>query len=113
MDFPGGTSGKKKKTKTPANAKDLRDRCSVTESGRSPREGNGNPLQYPCLENPMNRGASGASVHVVAKSWIQLKQVSKKKRKERKKDRKKLNTALSFQNNDIPKGYPPEPGNRT
>ena len=33
------------------------------------REGNGTPLQYPCLENPMNRGAWWAAVHVVAKSW--------------------------------------------
>ena len=39
-------------------------------SGRSPGEGNGNPLQYSCLENPKDRGAWWATVHEVAKSWI-------------------------------------------
>ena len=41
--------------------------------GRSPGEGNGNPLQYSCLESLMNRGAWWATVHGVAKSWTQLK----------------------------------------
>ena len=41
-------------------------------SGRSSREGNGNPLQYYCLENPMDRGALQATVPGVAKSWTQL-----------------------------------------
>ena len=40
--------------------------------GRSPREGNGNPLQYSCLENPMYRGAWQATVHGIAKSQIPL-----------------------------------------
>ena len=40
--------------------------------GRSPGEGNGNPLQYSCLENPMDRGAWGATVHGVTKSWARL-----------------------------------------
>ena len=40
--------------------------------GRSPGEGNGNSLQYSCLENPMNRRVWQATVHGVAKSWIQL-----------------------------------------
>ena len=40
--------------------------------GRSSGEGNGNPLQYSCLENPMDRGAWQATVHGVAKSWTQL-----------------------------------------
>ena len=40
--------------------------------GRAPGEGNGNPLQYPCLENPMDGGAWWATVHGVAKSWTQL-----------------------------------------
>ena len=40
--------------------------------GRSPGEGNGTPLQYSCLENPMDRGAWQATVHVVAKSWTRL-----------------------------------------
>ena len=41
-------------------------------SGRSPGGGNGNPLQYSCLENPMDRGAWGAIVHRVEKSWTRL-----------------------------------------
>ena len=41
----------------PANAGDLRDSGSIPGSGRPPGEGNGNPLQYSCLENPMDRGA--------------------------------------------------------
>ena len=39
-------------------------------------EGNGNPLQYSCLENPMDRGAWLAAVHGVAKSWTRLKRLS-------------------------------------
>ena len=42
---------------------------SIPELGRSPGEGNGNPLQDSCLENPLDRGAWGASVHGVTKSW--------------------------------------------
>ena len=41
----------------PANAGDARDVSSIPGSGRSPGGGRGNPLQYPCLENPMGRGA--------------------------------------------------------
>ena len=44
----------------------------IPGSGRSPGEGNGNSLQYPCLENPMDRGAWWAAVHGVAKSWAWL-----------------------------------------
>ena len=44
-------------------------RSSILGSERSPGEGNGNPLQYSCLENPMNRGAWWATVPGVAKSW--------------------------------------------
>ena len=51
----------------PANARDMRDRVSVPESGRSLGGGHGNPLQYICLENPMDRGAWQATVHKVAK----------------------------------------------
>ena len=47
----------------PANAGDIRDLGSVPGSGRPPGEGNGSPLQYPCLENPMDRGAWRAAVH--------------------------------------------------
>ena len=44
-----------------------RDRDSIPESGISPGKGNGNPLQYSCLENPMDRGAWWATAHGVAK----------------------------------------------
>ena len=49
--------------KMPANARDKRDVGSIPGSGRSPGEGYGNPLQYSCLENPMDRGAWQAAVH--------------------------------------------------
>ena len=52
----------------PANIGDERDTGSIPGSGRFPRGGNGNPLQYSCLENPMDRGAWQATVHKVAKS---------------------------------------------
>ena len=45
---------------------------SIPVLGRSPGEGNGNPLQYTCLENPMDRGAWLATIHGVAKSQTQL-----------------------------------------
>ena len=48
------------------------DPGSIPGSGRSPGEGNGNPLQYSCLENPMDRGAWQATVHRVAKSRTRL-----------------------------------------
>ena len=54
----------------PANAGDARDVGSIPGLGRSPGEGNGNPLQYFCLEIPMDRGAWWTTVHEVTKSWI-------------------------------------------
>ena len=51
----------------PANAGDARDAGSILESGRSPGVGNGNLLQYSCLENPMDREARSVAVHGVAK----------------------------------------------
>ena len=48
------------------------DPGSILRLGRSPRDGNGNPLQYSCLENSMDRGAWWATVHGVVKSWTQL-----------------------------------------
>ena len=48
----------------PANAGDLRDVVSMPGKGRSPGVGNGKPLQYSCLENPVDRGAWRATVHV-------------------------------------------------
>ena len=56
----------------PANAKDARVLGSIPGSGRSSGEGNGYPLRYFCLENPMDRGVSQATVHAVAKSWTRL-----------------------------------------
>ena len=56
----------------PSNARDIRDTSSIPGPGRFP----GNPLQYSCLENPMDRGAWWATVHRVAKSWTQLKRLS-------------------------------------
>ena len=50
-----------------ANAGDVRDTGSIPGSGRSPGEGNGNPLQYSCQENPMDRGDCKAVVHEAAK----------------------------------------------
>ena len=58
MGFPGGA----------ANAGDVRDTDSILGSGRPPGEGNGNPLQYSCLENLMDREAWWAIVHRVVKS---------------------------------------------
>ena len=57
----------------PDNAADLTDFGSIPGLGRSPGGGHGNPLQYSCGENPMDRGAWWTTVHRVAKSWTQLK----------------------------------------
>ena len=57
----------------PANAGDVGDMGSVLGSGRSPGGGHSNPLQYSCLENPMDRGAWWATVHGATKSRTQLK----------------------------------------
>ena len=59
-----------------ANAGDVRDVDSIPPLGRSPGGGLGNPLQYSCLENPMDRGARWATVPRVAQSWPGLKQLS-------------------------------------
>ena len=66
--FPGGPVVKN----PPARAGDARDAGSIPGSGRSPRKGNGNPLQYSCLGNSMDRGAWWATVHRVTKSSTQL-----------------------------------------
>ena len=55
LGFPGGSDGKE-------SACSAGDQGLIPESGRSPGEGNGNPLQYSCLENPMDRGAEWATV---------------------------------------------------
>ena len=63
--FPGGSEVKV----SACNAGDL---GSIPGLGKSPGEGNGNPLQYSCLENPTDGGAWWATVHGVAKSWTRL-----------------------------------------
>ena len=70
--FPGGTVVKN----LSANAGDTRKESSVPGSVRSSGEGNGNPLEYPCLENPMDRGDWYAMVHGVAKSQTCLSDFS-------------------------------------
>ena len=52
----------------PANVGDIKDLGSIPGLGRSPGGGHGNPLQYPCLENPVDRGAWWTIVHEVAKN---------------------------------------------
>ena len=66
--FPGGASGKEPTWQCRRH----RDMGSIPGLGRSPGEGHGNPLQYSCQENPMDRRAWQATVHGVAKSWTQL-----------------------------------------
>ena len=63
--FPGSLDGK-------ASAYNVGDLGSIPGLGRSPGEGNSNPLQYSCLENPMDQGAWWATVHGVTKSWTRL-----------------------------------------
>ena len=60
---------------SPANAGDVRDTGSIPGLGRSPGGGHGSPLQYSCLENPMDRGAWWATVHRIAMSWARLKRL--------------------------------------
>ena len=62
--FPGGSVSKE-------SACNAGDAGSIPGLRRFPGEGNGSPLQYPCQENPMDRGAWRATVHSVAKSWTQ------------------------------------------
>ena len=62
--FPGGTVVKN----SPANVSDARDSGSIPGLERSPGVGNGNPLQYSCLKNSMDRGAWWTTVHGVTKT---------------------------------------------
>ena len=69
LGFPGGARGKE-----PAcQCRRHKGRGSISESGRSSGGGYGNPLQYPCQDNPMDRRAWQAMVHGVSKSWTWIK----------------------------------------
>ena len=70
--FPGGAGGKEPACQCRL---EVRDTGSILGLGRSPGGGHGNPLEYPCLENPMDRGAWRA-VHGVSQSWTGVKQIS-------------------------------------
>ena len=59
-----------------SNAGDSRDTGSIPGSGKFPGEGNGKPLQYSCLKNPMDREALQTTIHGVAKTHTRLKQLS-------------------------------------
>ena len=68
IDFLGRASGEE-----PAcQCRKCKTRGSIPRSGRSPGGGHGHPLQYSCLENPVDRGAWQATVHRVTKSWTRL-----------------------------------------
>ena len=67
--FPDGSDGKE----AVCNAGDIRDMGLIPGLGRSPGEGNGNPLQYSCLENPVDGGAWQATVHRVTQRRTRLK----------------------------------------
>ena len=75
MGFPGGSDSE-------ASACNVGDPGSILELGRSPGEGNGNPLQYSCLENSMDGGAWWATAHGVTKSWTRLNDFTLRKRRE-------------------------------
>ena len=72
ISTPGSSDGKE----TACNARGAGDTGLTPGSGRSPGEENGNPLQYSCLKNPIDRGTCWAIVHGVTKSQTQLKQLS-------------------------------------
>ena len=65
LSFPGGSDGK-------VSACDVGDPGLIPGPGKSSGEGNGNPLQYSCLDNPVDGGAWQATVHGVSKSWTRL-----------------------------------------
>ena len=72
LGFPCSASGKE----SAFNAGDVRDSSSVPGLERSPGGGHGNPLQYSCLESPVDKGAWRATALRVAKNWAQLKWLS-------------------------------------
>ena len=95
--FPGGSEVK-------ASACNAEDLGLILESGRSPGEGNGNPLQYSCLENPMDGGAWWATVHRVTKSQTQLSNLTNLKVKKDYESTHKNDLFFSFIMNYLTKG---------
>ena len=93
LGFPGGSEVK-------ASACNAGDLGSIPGSGRSPGEGNGNPLQYSCLENPMDGGAWWATVHRVAKSQTRLSDFTSLETHFRMKDKHRLKVG----DGDLPGG---------
>ena len=75
----------------PANEGDVRDMGLIPGWGRSPGGRHGNPLQYSCLENLMDRGAWWVTVHGVAKSWMRLSTHAHGRNQEKIKTKKKKN----------------------
>ena len=73
--FPGASQVALDINNLPANVGDERDKGLIPRSKRSPAGEHGNKLQYSCLENLMDRGAYGSTVHKVARSWTQMKQL--------------------------------------
>ena len=72
MSFPGGAN----EAPSPAGKGEIRDLGLIPGPGRSPGEGNGNPLQYSCLENPMDKGACWAAIYGAAQSRTRLTRLS-------------------------------------
>ena len=95
--FPGGSEVK-------ASACNAEDLGLIPESGRSPGEGNGNPLQYSCLKNPMDGGAWWATVHRVAKSQTLLSNLTNLKVKKDYESTHKNDLFFSFIVNYLTKG---------
>ena len=73
VGFPGGATGKEPTCQCRTHKRNREMWGSIPGSGRSPAGGHGKPLQYSCLDNPMDRGDWQATVHGVTKSWTQLK----------------------------------------
>ena len=94
--FPGGIVIKN----PPAKVGDTRDSSSIPGWGRSPGGGNGNPLQYSFLENPMDRGARQATAHGVAKSGTWLSTDTKERTTTKK-------TQAMFESFMLPRTFPP------
>ena len=77
---------------------DVRDTGLIPGSGRFPGGGQGNPLQYSCLENPMDRGAWQATAHKVTKRWTQLSNLACRKSREREKGPEEISEEIIAEN---------------